>query len=80
MQGTIIFEMKNQRPPAHAKNPITVKSDLYLIWVKSYSVLRESYWRILLPVVLFLLALELLALLFELLTLPEIVVDEVSCV
>lgn len=80
MQGTSIIEMKNQRPPAHAKNPITLNSDLYLIWVKSYSVLRESYWRSLLPVVLFLLALELLVLLLELLTLPEIFVAEVFCV
>lgn len=70
MHGTSIFEIKNQRPPAHANNPIMLNSYLYFIWVKSYSVSSESYWRSLLPFELFVLA-------FEVLVFPERYVIEV---
>jgi hypothetical protein len=60
MQGTRIFEMKNQRPPAQAKNPIMLNSYLNFVLVKSCSILSEFDWRSLLPVVLFFVTFELL--------------------
>jgi hypothetical protein len=49
MHGTSIFEIKNHKPAAHAKNPIILKSDLYFIYVTSYYEIEESSERSLLP-------------------------------